>query len=280
MEATIIVFSNLKGGVGKTTTTNAFAASLVRRGYKVLCIDMDPQGNLSRSVNALVDENTPTILEVMKLSSTASEAVQHLKPFDIIPSDIMLSGYELELLGSKFGTYKKLSRAIAPLKSEYDYILIDTAPSLGLLTINALVAADEVIAPSAAECFSVSGIELLVDAIHNVRMELENSKLNLDGILMTQMDPRTRNARAVTSATEQFLEYIAQPSKNEYGEEVTPVNSKIYKTYIRKSVAMGESQTNQEDIFTYSPNSTVAKDYKSFTDEYLTSHGKELKVNA
>ena len=274
MSATVIAFSNLKGGVGKTTTANSFAAGLTRRGY------MDPQGNLTASCGANVDENSPTILEVMKRKEPITAAIQHMPAFDIIPTDVMLSGYEMELIATLSGRETKLVRALAPAKDMYDYIFIDTAPALGMLTINALTAADEVIAPSFAEFFSVSGIELLVDTIRNVRAEAGNSNLRLDGILMTQVNPRTLNAQAVIEETQKYIDYLAVPRTNEYGDPVEPIHTKIYKTYIRRGVAMGESQTAQEDIFTYNPKSTVAKDYDNFVVEYLTEHGKELNVNA
>lgn len=280
MEATVIAFSNLKGGVGKTTTANAFGAGLKRRGYKVLCIDMDPQGNLSSSVNASIDDESPTILEVMKRKVGVKEAIQHCLPFDIIPSDVMLSGYEMELIATQFGRDTKLSRAIEPVKNEYDFILIDTAPALGMLTINALMASDEVIAPSFAEFFSVSGIELLIDTIRNVRASSNSPKLKLDGILMTQLNPRILNGKAVVKATNEYLEHISKPEVNELGDTLEPIHTKMYTTFIRKGVAMAESQTMRQDIFTYDPASTVASDYSDFIDEYLTEHGKELCVNA
>lgn len=268
-----ISFANLKGGVGKTTSANAFAAGLTRRGYKVLCIDMDPQGNLSLSIGADADKETPTIYEVIKAKASVSDAIQHFSAFDIIPSNIGLSQYEVE----RRPFLERLGKVLNPLSELYDYIIIDTAPSLGLLTVMSFFASNEIIVPSFAEYFSVSGIELLVSTIRQFQAEADLPDLKIDGILLTQMNPRTLNAQAVVQATRKYIEGIQNPSIGENGFPLKPMYTKIYKTFIRKAVALSESQSFREDIFTYSPNSTVAQDYSNFIDEYLSAHGKENK---
>ena len=181
--AEIIAISNQKGGVGKTSTANALAARLHDLGKSVLTIDMDPQGNLSASINA--DYDSGTILDVMRGKVPAKEAVQHKEPFDIIPANILLAGYEQELISSNFGRDIRLKKGIAPLLSEYEYIIIDTAPSLGMLTINSLVAADQVIVPAPAEYFATKGLEDFVDTIRNVQEYCGNPYLRIAGILFT-----------------------------------------------------------------------------------------------
>ena len=255
-QAKIIAISNQKGGVGKTSTANAFAAGLKRKGYKVLAIDMDPQGNLSSSVDADLSEDAYTILEVMKGRVSAKRAIQKLKPFDIIPADISLAGYEQELISSTFGRDVRLKEALASIRSSYDYIVVDTAPSLAMLTINALVAANEVIVPATAEFFATTGLEQLADTVRNVRQYAGNPGLKMAGILFTQHDPRTINGQTIRDETERYAKSIG---------------TFVYKTFIRKAVAMGESQTNRVDIYTFSPKSTVARDYAAFVEEYLAA---------
>ncbi len=249
----IIAIANQKGGVGKTSTANGLSARLHDLGYAVLAIDMDPQGNLSSSVNVKYDEHT--ILDVLRGIIPAKEAIQHPEPFDVIPSNILLAGYEQELIASNFGREIRLKRSISSISEDYDYIIVDTAPSLGMLTINALTAADEVLVPATPEFFAASGLEQLVDTVKNVREYAGNQKLAITGILYTQVEPRTLNGQAIREATASYARKIG---------------IRVFQTYIRKAVAMGESQTNRLDIFEFAPNSNVAKDYASFVKEYLT----------
>lgn len=253
-KATVIAVSNQKGGVGKTSTASAFAAGLKRQGYKVLVVDMDPQSNLSSSVDADVSPEVPTIFEVMKNKIPARKAVQQLYSFDIIPARLLLAGFEQELISMTFGRDQKLKEALTPLLGKYDYIVIDTAPSLTLLTINALAAADEVVIPATAEFFATSGLEQLADTIQMVRRYAGNKELKISGILFTLHDPRTINGQAIRTETEKYA---------------AAIGTKVFQTHIRKAIAMGESQTNRQDIFQYNPKSTVAKDYAAFVEEYL-----------
>ncbi len=256
--ATVVAISNQKGGVGKTSTTSSFASGLKLKGYNVLVIDIDPQGNLSTSVDADVSESAYTILEVMKEGVDPRAAIQHCNPFDIIPADLSLAVYEQELVSLAFGRDLRLKEAITPLRDLYDFIIIDTAPSLSMLTINALAAADEVIIPATAEFFATKGLEQLYDTIQKVRRYSGNPGLKVFGILFTMHDPRTINGQAVREGTMGYAESIG---------------TFIYKTFIRRAVAMGESQTNRMDIYSFSPKSTVARDYMAFVEEYLKRKG-------
>lgn len=257
IKTTVIAVSNQKGGVGKTSTSISFAAALAIRGYKVLAIDMDPQGNLSTGSGADTSDEAFTILEVLKGGVPVAEAIQHLSAFDIIPADISLAGYEQELISSTFGRDSRLKEGIASLKGLYDFIIVDTAPSLAMLTINALVAADEVLVPATAEFFATTGLEQLSDTVRNVRKYAGNPDLKFAGILFTLYDERTVNGRTIRGLTKEYAQSIG---------------TDVFDTFIRKAVAMGESQTNRKNIFVYSPKSTVAMDYMAFTDEYLTRH--------
>lgn len=253
-KAKVISISNQKGGVGKTSTVNSFAAGLKRKGFSVLAIDMDPQGNLSSSVDADISESAYTIHEVMKDGVDAREAIQHLNSFDIIPADLSLAVYDQELISVPFGRDQRLKESISNIKDMYDYILIDTAPSLTMLSINALVAADEVLIPATAEFFATTGLEQLADTINNVRRYSGNPDLKIAGILFTMHDPRTINGQTI---------------KEETAKYAASIGTFVYKAYIRKAVAMGESQTNRMDIYTFNPKSTVARDYMAFVEEYL-----------
>lgn len=258
-KAVVIAVSNQKGGVGKTSTVNAFASGLTRKGLKVLVIDMDPQGNLSASVNADRSQDALTTYEVLKEECPAADAIQHMRCFDIIPADLSLAVLDRDLFSDMLAAPYKLKNQIEPLRSIYDFIVIDTAPSLSILTINALTAANEVLIPATAEFFATTGLEQLADTINKVRKYGGNPGLKVDGILFTMHDPRTINGQAIKEATKAYA---------------ASIGTTVFDTYIRKSVAMGESQTNRIDIYTFSPKSTVARDYAAFVDEYLKFVGR------
>ena len=248
--AKVIVVANQKGGVAKTTTSGSMAASLKKKGYRVLAIDLDPQGNLSDSVGADA-ENKPTIYEVMKREVKASEAIQVLDAFDIIPANIMLAAAEQELPPT--GRDRRLKITVESVKENYDFIIVDTPPSLGVLTVNALVFGDEAVIPTNAGIFAVKGIQQL-NATINDAQELADSKIKVAGILLTRYNPRTIISQDFKGITEELAETIGAP---------------VYNTYIRNAVVVEEAQANNQDIFTYRSSSSVAEDYDAFVDEYL-----------
>jgi chromosome partitioning protein len=246
----VIAIANQKGGIGKTTTTAALAAGLKQRGFKVLAVDVDPQGNLSTSSNANNVE-LPTVYELLKGEVTAEETIQKLDVYDIIPANVMLAGAEQEL--SQLGKEQRLKEMLQPIMGLYDYIVIDTPPALGVLTINAFTVADEIIIPTTAGIFAATGIKQLHDTILKVRRYC-NDKVKIAGILLTRFDPRTNNNQDMKEVTEQLGEYI---------------NAKLFNTYIRASIVIEEAQTRKVDVFSYKENSAVAQDYSAFVDEYL-----------
>ena len=248
--AKIIAISNQKGGVAKTTTSTCLATGLKQRGYKVLAVDMDPQGNLSDSIGAN-NRDKDTVYELLNGSAKASDAIQSYDVFDIIPANIMLAGSEQEL--SQIGKEQRLKERLEEVEHKYDYIIIDTPPTLGILTINAFTAADEVIIPTTAGIFAATGIFQLFDTINNVKKYC-NSKVKVSGILFTKFNDRSNNNKDMKDLTEQIASHM---------------DAKIFKTFIRTSVAIEESQARKVDIFTYKKNSTVAIDYNNFIDEYL-----------
>lgn len=246
----IIAISNQKGGVGKTTTTSAMVAGLANKGYKVLGIDLDPQGNFSDSCGADMYKQ-PTVYELMKLDVKVLEVIQHIKNYDVIPSNIMLAGAEQEL--TQTGKEHRLKETVSPIFSNYDFIIIDTPPSLGVLTVNAFTFATDIIIPTTTNIFAAKGIQQLNNTVKNVQMYC-NSNVKIAGILLTKFNPRTNIGKQIKELTEQLGKHISAP---------------IYKTYIRSAIAIEEAQANNKDIFSYASKSTVAEDYNIFIDEYL-----------
>jgi len=246
----VIAVANQKGGVGKTTTCGAMAASLKKRGFKVLAIDLDPQGNLSDSVGADA-VNKPTIYEVLMREVKTNDAIQKLVAFDLIPANIMLATAEQRL--PETGRDRRLKTALEVCKPDYDYIVLDTPPSLGILTVNALLFADEVIIPTNAGIFATKGIQQLYNTIQDAR-ELAGSNVKVGGILLTRYNPRTIINQDIKELTEELAKAI---------------NAPVFKTFIRNAVVVEEAQANSRDIFTYRANSSVAEDYEAFVTEYM-----------
>lgn len=249
----IIVFANQKGGVSKTTTTGAFAAELARRGFRVLAIDADPQANLSDSVGADTQELS-SLYDLLRRDCTVSDAIQQLEGFDIIAANIMLSACEQELVAT--GKEYRLREQLEPILPEYDYIIIDTPPSLGILTINAFTAADTVIIPTTPGIFSASGIQQLHNTIQNTRKYC-NPGLCIAGVLMTRYNPQANISKDMRQLTTLLSGHIGAP---------------LFATHIRASVAVEEAQAKKMDIFTHRQRSTVAQDYIAFVDEFLALH--------
>jgi len=248
--ARVIAISNQKGGVAKTTTVQAAAAVLKQRGYKVLAVDLDPQGNLSDSINART-ENTDTIYEVLSAETPAAAAIQHFPAFDIIPADIVLASADQTL--SQTGKEYRLKEALEPVKRLYDFILIDTPPSLGIQTVNAFTAADEIIIPATAGKFAVKGIKELHNTVKSVQKYC-NGGLKISGILFTKFDPRTNNSKDIKIIVEKISEALNIP---------------LFDTFIRNRVAVDEAQARSENILNFKGCEDISEDYNNFVTEFL-----------
>ena len=246
----MISVSNQKGGVGKTTTTCAVAAGLKKRGYRVLVVDLDPQGNLGFSVGADT-ETSATIYDVLKGEVKVQFAIQKTAAMDIIISSILLSGIELEF--TKTGREYLLNEALKPIRYLYDYILLDTPPALGILTINAFTASDSIIVPMLSDIFSLQGIAQLYETVERVKKYC-NPNIAVAGILLTKYNPRTLLSREIRGT----VELIAQD-----------LNIRVFDSFVRSGVAASEAQSVQKSIFDYSPRSNIACDYNKFLDELL-----------
>ncbi|HLY94091.1 MAG TPA: AAA family ATPase [Gaiellaceae bacterium] len=250
--ARIVALCNQKGGVGKTTTTINLGASLAELGRRVLLVDFDPQGALSvglgvnphqldRTAYNLLMERGVTIDDVLVKTSVPG--------VDLLPSNIDLSAAEVQLVG-EVAREQALARALAPVISDYDFVLIDCQPSLGLLTVNALTAADGVIIPLECEFFSLRGVALLIDTVDKVRERL-NPKLSLDGILATMYDGRTLHGREV------------------FARVVEAFGDSVFDTVISRTVRFPETTVAGEPITTWAPTSAGAVSYRTLAREVL-----------
>lgn len=248
--STIIALTNQKGGVGKTTTSSALACGLSARGYKVLGIDLDPQGNFGFSLGLDI-ENCHTIYEVFKKEISVEEAIEHTEQCDLISSDIMLSTMELEFRGA--GRELLLKEAISSISDNYDYIIIDTPPSLNILTVNAYVVANHLIIPMSPEILSLVGVVQIKETVENVRASF-NPSLKVLGILLNKFNKRTLLAREVAEMADGIASQL---------------NSMVFETKIRASVAVAESPAHGESILEYAPKSTSAQDYFALVDEII-----------
>ncbi len=246
----VISVSNQKGGVGKTTTTGAVAAGFKLKGYKILCVDLDPQSNLSFSSGAET-EDCPTIYEILKGEAKTSFSIQKMPSFDIISSNILLSGIELEF--TQTGREYLLKEALNTVKDKYDYIFIDTPPALSILTVNAFTASDYIIIPMLADIFSLQGIAQLSETIDRVRKYC-NPNVKVEGIVLTKYNKRTVLSREIKGTAELIAEQL---------------NTSIFNSTIRSSVAIMEAQTNQQDIFSYAPKNAAAQDYSELVEELI-----------
>lgn len=253
--ATVIALTNQKGGVGKTTTACALVAGFAARGKKVLGVDLDPQGNFGFSLG-LVLEDCHTIYEVFKKEVSVFDAIQHTDTCDLIASDIMTSTIELEFKDQ--GRELLLKEALAPLMGYYDFIVIDTPPSLNILTVNAYVVADHLLIPMSAEILSLVGVSQIKETIESVR-ESFNPNLNVLGILLNKFNKRTLLAREVAEIAEKLAEQLY---------------TRLFEIKIRNSIAVAEAPAQGQSVLEYAPKSTSAQDFSELINEIFT----KLKV--
>lgn len=246
--AVTIAVSNQKGGVGKTTSAYVLATLLKDRGYRVLAVDMDPQGNLSFSMGADIDSSA-TVYDMLKGELKPRYAVCRSSLVDIIPANILLSGIELEFTGARREFL--LKDALSSLESSYDYILIDSPPALGILTVNAFTAADYVLVPMLSDIFSLQGITQLDETVRRVKKYC-NPDIRILGVFLTKHNPRTRFSREVVGTLQMVAEDLGMP---------------VLDTYIRESVALREAQSVQQSVLEYAPGCNALKDYEKLMEE-------------
>lgn len=250
----IIAVNNQKGGTGKTTTAAALGFGLYHRGFRVLLADLDAQGNLSYTVNA--DGGGYGIFGAMERPETTAQEIQNICSdgnggiLDIIPSTERLAVAEKIFI--EIGKEYRLREAFQSIDgSRYDYVITDTPPSLGILSVNALTAADTVIIPAQADIYSLQGITQISSTISTVRRYC-NSRLSIDGIVLTRYNSRTNISRDLAEALTQTAEKL---------------HTRVYNARIRECTAIKEAQALRKDIFVYAPKSNAAEDYSLLTDE-------------
>jgi chromosome partitioning protein len=243
----VISVSNHKGGVGKTTSTINIGAGLSLLGQRVLLIDLDPQANLSISLGLGADQDR-TIYGTIKGDYPLSP-VSILDRLDVVPSTLDLSGAEVELIGEP-GREMILKEAIELIRGQYDFILIDTPPSLGLLTINSLVASQEIYIPLQAHYLALQGVAKITEVVDKISKRL-NRDLTIGGVYITQYNSRKVLSRDIETAISGYFK------------------DRVFKTRLRDTIALAEAPVQGLDIFRYSPKSKAAEDYLSLCKEIL-----------
>lgn len=253
----IIAIANQKGGVGKTTTSINLAAALGVLEKKVLLIDADPQANATSGLGIDVESVQLGTYQLLDHSATAEDTIiTTTSPnLEIIPAHIDLVAVEIELVDLENREYM-LKNAIEHLKAEYDYILIDCAPSLGLLTLNALTASDSVIIPIQCEYFALEGLGKLLNTIKSVQ-RIHNQNLDIEGLLLTMFDQRLRLSNQVVDEVKQHFDEM------------------VFKTIIQRNVRLSEAPSYGESIISYDAASRGANNYLSLADELITKNEKE-----
>jgi chromosome partitioning protein len=251
-KAKVIAFANQKGGVAKTTTTLNLAAAFAEEGHRVLCIDMDPQGNLTMSQGIDPDSLETSMYDVLVHDLSIREVVRK-REIDIACASIDLAGAEIAM-STKIGRERSLDKALRPILEDYDFICIDTPPSLGLLTINALTAADKVIVPVQCEYLSMRGLIQLQNTLSMIRENL-NPDVDIAGILPTMVDSRTLHAKEAIQILEE-----------NFGD-------RVFGARIRKTIRFAEAPVKGMSVLKYDPSGTAADAYRQLAKEVL-SNGK------
>ncbi len=251
-QAKVIAFANQKGGVAKTTTTLNLAAAFAEQGHRVLCVDMDPQGNLTMSQGIDPDTLEQSMFDVLVYDISIREVIRR-REIDVACASIDLAGAEIAM-STKIGRERSLSKALRPVSEDYDWIFIDTPPSLGLLTVNALTAADQVIVPVQCEYLSMRGLLQLQNTLSMIRENL-NPDVQIAGILPTMVDTRTLHAK-------EALEILEE----NFGD-------RVFGARIRKTVRFAEAPVKGMSVLKYDPKGTAADAYRQLAKEVL-SNGK------
>ncbi len=251
--AKIIAITNQKGGVGKTTTSVNLASCIAETGKKVLLIDADPQGNTSSGLSCQVTESMPTVYEVMAGSVPLKKAVcgTPVPNLSLLPSDIRLAGAEIELATLE-NRETVLKDALKDSISSYDFAFIDCPPSLGLITVNVLVACNSVLVPIQCEYYALEGVSALMNTIQTV--QARNKNLAIEGILLTMLDARTNLGLQVSQEVRRVFK------------------DKVYKTVIPRNVRLGEAPSHGLPVHLYDPHSLGAQSYQALAKEFLKNN--------
>lgn len=252
----IICFANQKGGVGKTTTCVNLATYVATAKYKVLLIDLDPQGNASSAVGVEPLQDKNSVYQVLLGDCTPKEAIYPsvIPNMDVLPSIVDLAGAEVDLVYMD-NREKVLKEALAPIKNQYDYIFVDCPPSLGLITVNALTATDSIIIPIQCEYFALVGLGQLMNTVRLIKQHL-NPNLDIEGVLMTMKDNRSNLVTQVASEIQKYF------------------GNKVYKTTIPRNIRLAEAPSHGLPIYVYDPKAKGAQAYEDLSKEFLSNQTK------
>lgn len=246
---------NQKGGTGKTTSAHTLAAGLNLKGYKALVIDADPQGNITYAMQG--NPLKTGLYALLRGNADAMDAIQHTAQGDIIASCLDLAGADMEF--TQQGREYLLKEALERLDREYSHIIIDSPPALGILSVNALTASNDVIIPVCADMYSLQGLQQLLATIARVR-KYSNQTLNVSGVLITRKGQRTNAAQAMQEQIQRSAD---------------AAGLYLYRATIREAVAIREAQILQTNIFEHAPTAKVTADYSAFIDEYIAQEARE-----
>lgn len=252
----IVAIANQKGGVGKTTTAVNLSACLAEQGKRVLLVDVDPQGNSTSGLGMKKEGDVKSIYDVLINDVTVDEATKDtmIDNLKLLPAHISLAGAEVELV-NMMAREQILKRALNATKGGYDYIFMDCPPSLGLLTLNALTAANTLLVPIQCEFYALEGLSLLMNTVKLVRKSL-NPDLDVEGVVLTMFDSRTNLSMQVVEEVKKFFK------------------NKVYDTIIPRSVRLGEAPSFGLPISMYAPNSAGSTAYSSLASEMISKEGK------
>lgn len=258
----IIAVANQKGGVGKTTTSVNLAASFAATKHKSLLIDLDPQGNATMGCGLNKSEIDPSVCDLLLNTADLDKVVVQIDAIklDLIPANSELTAAEIELLNTDKGRATRLAESISSITGDYEYLLIDCPPSLNMLTINALVAADTVLVPMQCEYYALEGLSALMETLKNIRDTL-NSKLALEGLLRTMYDPRSRLTRDVS---EQLVNHFAD---------------KVFRTFIPRNIRLAEAPSHGVPVIQYDKSSKGALAYLALASEIVRRDEKLVSKN-